>query len=526
MKRKIYTLTIFLLLFLVSTYAQKIDTVAIVDYVKKYKEIAISEMNRTGIPASITLAQGVHESGFGKSYLAQNTNNHFGIKCKQDWTGKTFKYTDDAPNECFRVYDNVEDSYKDHSDFLKNRERYASLFQLEKNDYKGWSYGLKKAGYATNPKYPAILIKLIEDFELYKFDNNETPTYLQATSNEVKIEKEEKPHHHQKPIKEKEEETTPTKKTETFIINENKTNASVTKLSNKKITQINKCDAIKIYPSKGETLDLVATTFKKEKTNLLAYNDINNATTLKDGDIIFLEKKKKSNKEKTYKVKQEDNMWSISQKKGIQLASLLKINKLVANEEPATKQVISLKKKIKEKPTLRTIATSTEIQKPDEIKPVEKQKMKNEAAETSHNENIVRARDTIYPPLEKTTDKIFSTDSNTVLGWENSTNLLEKNNAKVYTEKIDTVTKITLPNTPARSTSVFERGNETTPTVYPKTIDYSTLPKTEGNLHTVIKGDTLYNISKRYNISLEQLKEWNNLNDANIKLGQVLKIQP
>src|SRR4051812_10047034 len=149
-----------------AAFAQRVDTIATRAYIQQYKDVAISEMHRSGIPASITLAQGIHESGLGKSYLAQNTNNHFGIKCHENWTGKTFKYTDDAPDECFRVYDNPADSYRDHSDFLKNRPRYAPLFQLDATDYKGWAYGLKKSGYATNPKYPDILIKTNEDFQL------------------------------------------------------------------------------------------------------------------------------------------------------------------------------------------------------------------------------------------------------------------------------------------------------------------------------------------------------------------------
>ncbi len=139
-------------------------------YVKKYSQMAVQEMIRSGVPASITLAQGMLESGNGLSKLATKGNNHFGIKCHKGWEGKSMRQDDDARNECFRVYPSVADSYKDHSDFLRYRDRYKFLFDLERTDYKGWAYGLKKAGYATDPNYPAKLIKYIEDYNLSRFD--------------------------------------------------------------------------------------------------------------------------------------------------------------------------------------------------------------------------------------------------------------------------------------------------------------------------------------------------------------------
>jgi hypothetical protein len=139
-------------------------------YARKYKYAAIAEMKSHKIPASITLAQGILESGCGESVLAVNTNNHFGIKCHKGWTGETYRYDDDAPQECFRKYASVQDSYEDHSYFLTSRERYSDLFKLKITDYKGWAHGLKKAGYATNPRYAYSLIKIIEDNRLYNYD--------------------------------------------------------------------------------------------------------------------------------------------------------------------------------------------------------------------------------------------------------------------------------------------------------------------------------------------------------------------
>ncbi|WP_026897466.1 glucosaminidase domain-containing protein [Daejeonella oryzae] len=142
------------------------------DYINRYKAIAISEMNKSGIPASITLAQGLLESGNGNSTLAREANNHFGIKCTPEWRGKTVLRDDDKIDDCFRVYSNAEESFRDHSEFLK-RKRYASLFELDKNDYQGWAYGLKQAGYATNPKYPELLISLVQRYNLDQYDRRE-----------------------------------------------------------------------------------------------------------------------------------------------------------------------------------------------------------------------------------------------------------------------------------------------------------------------------------------------------------------
>ncbi|WP_421945543.1 glucosaminidase domain-containing protein [Pedobacter sp.] len=142
-------------------------------YIDEFKAVAIEEMNAFGIPASITLAQGILESGSGNSDLAKYANNHFGIKCTSDWKGKNYFRDDDQKNDCFRVYKDARESFKDHSEFLK-RKRYSALFQLDKNDYKSWALGLKQAGYATNPKYPDLLINMIEKYQLYQYDQSET----------------------------------------------------------------------------------------------------------------------------------------------------------------------------------------------------------------------------------------------------------------------------------------------------------------------------------------------------------------
>ena len=155
------------------------------EYIEQYKGIAIEEMIKSGIPASITLAQGLLESASGNSTLATEANNQFGIKCNVDWTGPTILKDDDAAGECFRVYESAEQSYRDHSQFLK-RARYVSLFQLDRNDYRGWAHGLKKAGYATNPRYAELLIDLIERYELNQYDREEK-TQIAQNQREEKV---------------------------------------------------------------------------------------------------------------------------------------------------------------------------------------------------------------------------------------------------------------------------------------------------------------------------------------------------
>lgn len=514
MKRLRNIFTLFSLLMALTTHAQKKDSSAIVAYIQQYKDIAISEMKRAGIPASITLAQGIHESSFGTSYLSTNTNNHFGIKCKKEWTGKTFKYTDDAPNECFRVYDKVEDSYRDHSDFLRSRSWYNDLFALEITNYKGWSYGLKKAGYATNPKYPEILIKTIEDFELYAFDKGENPSYMQPATTPVVSElvTDEKTVESNDAASNAPKAAVEEKKNP--IVTSVKPAAPITpdfsKKVNKKITKINKVKCVKLY--KGETLELIGNVLHIEKEDLLAYNDLKDDTQIKEGQVIFIQQKKKKNKEGIYKVKAEDNLWSISQKKGVRLAALLKRNKLSEGEEPAPKETIYLKGKAKAKPALR--------EKKDNL-------ITPELKNNSSKETIVRAKDTIYPPVQVPEKSVI--DSNKLLGWESSTKLLEKTGNDTFPGKTEAVKILPPPlqiqvNPLPRSVSVYERGLE--PTIYPAVIDYDNLPKSTTGIHIVVKGDTMFNIAKRYKISVQQLMEWNNLSEQTVKLGQQLKIQP
>ena len=211
------------------------------EYIKKYRDIAVDEMKRYHIPASITLAQGLLESGAGQGTLARKSNNHFGIKCGGDWRGKTVKHDDDARNECFRVYKNAKDSYRDHSKFLAGKQRYAALFRLKITDYKGWAHGLKKAGYATNPRYAYQLIDIIERYDLYKYDKKGGLKWMK-----------ENPFPH-----------------EPFIAN----------------------GLLYIKVQEGATWKSISKEFDISKRKLRKYNDLYKGYELQEGDILYLEKK-------------------------------------------------------------------------------------------------------------------------------------------------------------------------------------------------------------------------------------------
>ncbi len=298
-------------------------------YIKRFAKIAVEEMHLYKIPASITLGQGLLETADGQSELAQNANNHFGIKCKENWTGETYRYTDDAYMECFRKYSNAEDSYRDHSQFLLTRKHYASLFLLDKNDYKGWAYGLKKAGYATNPKYPQILIGKIERYNLQNFDKlsvEEVENYLDSIY----------PH-----LKDNTVNTIPTvieNKPKPKIVSEQTEIPTYERIKNHKNNNL-----IYIEILSNETLQTVSDKFQIPLEKLKEYNDIDDDTIIQSGQILFLERKKAEGSKRFHIVAKNETMYAISQDEGILLEALYKINKIKKGQEPKIGQVIRLK---------------------------------------------------------------------------------------------------------------------------------------------------------------------------------------
>ena len=259
------------------------------DYIKEYRDVAVEEMERYHIPASITLAQGLLESGAGQGTLARKSNNHFGIKCGGDWRGKTVKHDDDARNECFRVYKNAKESYRDHSKFLAGRSRYAALFKLKITDYKGWAHGLKKAGYATNPRYAYQLIDIIERYDLYKYDKKGGLKWMKENPN---------PH-------------------QPYLAN----------------------GLVYVVAREGDTWRSLSKELDISQRKLRKYNDLYKGYELQDGDIIYLEKKNRK-AQKGYIVhvlRAGESMYSVSQKYGIRLKRLYKMNKM--SPEDAAPQI-------------------------------------------------------------------------------------------------------------------------------------------------------------------------------------------
>lgn len=273
------------------------------DYIDKYSDIAIKEMKRTGVPASITLAQGILESNAGQSVLATKGNNHFGIKCHNDWKGKTMKMDDNAPKECFRVYPNAEASFRDHSDFLRSRDRYKSLFELKQTDYKGWARGLKKAGYATDPGYADKLITIIEDYELYRFDKG------------VKVSV--------KPPLEIEEPKVVQLEPRPGM----KYQESVTFSTARKVYSQNGVPFV--YSEAGETYASIAASNGLFLKELLKFNDHEQELALEPGTMVYLARKKAQGPVGVNKYvveKDGETLRDIAQRFGIRYAALQKLN--------------------------------------------------------------------------------------------------------------------------------------------------------------------------------------------------------
>lgn len=273
------------------------------DYIDKYSDLAIKEMKRTGVPASITLAQGILESNSGQSVLASKGNNHFGIKCHNDWSGKSMKMDDNAPNECFRVYPSAEASFRDHSDFLRSRDRYKSLFELKQTDYKGWARGLKKAGYATDPGYADKLITLIEDYELYRFDKGvkvSVKTPLEVETPKV-IATEPRPGM--------------------------KFQESMSFSTERKVYSQNGVPFV--YAEEGETYSSIAADNGLFLKELLKFNDYDKEVPLEAGTMVYLSRKKAQGPAGVSKYvveKDGETLRDIAQRFGIRYAALQKLN--------------------------------------------------------------------------------------------------------------------------------------------------------------------------------------------------------
>lgn len=280
-----------------------------VDYVEKYKDDAVREMHMYKVPASITLAQGMLESDNGNSALAVYANNHFGIKCHKEWTGDTYTADDDEHNECFRKYPSVYESFVDHSKFLKNRERYASLFTLKLNDYKGWARGLKAAGYATDPRYADRLIDIIERYKLFAYDKEDAIPLVTVNPKNG---------------------------------NSGQT-VTVAGTTRREVFLNNKIKYIIVKP--GDSFMKIAKELDMGVWQLYKYNDLNKNAVLTPGQLLYIQPKKRRSKEEKHLVKPGETMYAISQQYGVKVKYLYKYNNLPVGAQPKAGETLLLKKK-------------------------------------------------------------------------------------------------------------------------------------------------------------------------------------
>ncbi len=292
------------------------------EYIAKYKSDAVRDMKKTGVPASITMAQACLESQDGNSPLAIEANNHFGIKCA-DWNGDTYVQDDDRRNECFRKYKGALESYDDHSNFLRTRPRYAELFLLDATDYKGWAYGLKKAGYATNPQYAGRIIKIIEDFKLYELDRGgELPKEIYEPVASAKPEP---------PVR---------KTTERIFV---PTTDVINPFGGHQVFYTNETPYV--IAKDGDNYRTIADEFEMGEWQILKYNEVSKSTPLDEGEKIYLKPKKRTGDRTFYTLKQGQTLHDVAQEQGVKLRLLLKWNNLSENAEVRPGQRIYLKNK-------------------------------------------------------------------------------------------------------------------------------------------------------------------------------------
>ena len=334
---------VLLLLMPLGLMAQKIT---VEEYIETYKDIAMKEMKDHGIPASITLAQGIIESGAGNSALAREAKNHFGIKCHKGWTGKTYTMDDDAKDECFRKYKKAEDSYRDHSEFLTSRPRYADLFKLDIMDYEGWAKGLKAAGYATNPNYATALINRINMNKLYLYDQlamgeiseKELKRKMEA---EVETPKE-------KPSKTETSPKMPSVSTElelAYSPSDRSVFELVDMTEDKRFIYENNHVRF-VFAKEGETPESIAKEFGIKKKKLCKYNLITRPeeAIFHSGDVIYLEQLGKRNwKAKKHFVETGESLRDIALRFAVRPEKILKKNKLSENDRLHPGQKLKLR---------------------------------------------------------------------------------------------------------------------------------------------------------------------------------------
>ena len=306
--------------------AQKLQTTR--EYINMYSDVAIVEMNKYNIPASIKMAQGILESSSGNSPLAKEAKNHFGIKCKKEWTGPTYIQDDDEKNECFRKYETVLASYEDHSQFLTKNQRYSELFTYDRNDYRSWAHGLKKAGYATNPKYAPLLIKTIEENNLSELDTpGRAPQFREPAAGSERPKTSVSTSTGKKRSKNSEDTDLP--------------DFEVKKQGKRSIFVRN--DVQYVLAKEGDTFSSIAQELDLMEWQLPKYNNLPSSTKLRIGETVYIQPKRRKAQQATHIVKAGEKMQEISQLYAIKLSRLYSLNDIEEGNQPQAGQKLKLR---------------------------------------------------------------------------------------------------------------------------------------------------------------------------------------
>jgi len=513
--------------------AQDSYTERVKKYIDEYGALALSEQRISGIPACITLGQGILETEAGASELMTEANNHFGIKCNSKWVGPTFTHTDDAPDECFKKYTCAAESYHDHSMHLRTNARYQPLFKLSTTDYAAWAVCLKKCGYATNPQYAQRLIKIIEDFKLqeYTYSAMDTNVALYTTQQQMA-----------KPVADSPLVVEANKSVATPSIGDqiaqdiakapavdSTQDLLISDSSGEDTSKVEMVNGMRaFYAHKGEMLLGYAVKYNIRYPKLLENND------LKDGPLpydmyLYLEKKMTTGTHLTHEVAAGENMLLISQKEGIQLKRLAALNLLYPNEEPAVGTVLQLQTQATKRPEAAAAAipahkgnaidmgnadTDTKgdyivINKP--AAPIDTTMSVPEEKTTEITKPVVvdapkppvapvPVRKIKEPPKPKQEAK---SDEDLADLKANLDKVVYADNSKLHAEK---------PVVPAKKEVVNEAV---------KNAPVSGGPK----FYTIKKGETAFSIAKRNNITVDQLYKWNDIDASGIKVGKSIRIK-
>jgi LysM repeat protein len=558
-------------------FAQKSYNEQVLEYIGKFKDLAMLEQQRTGIPASITLAQGIFETAAGYSELCTNASNHFGIKCKNTWTGETYTYTDDAKDECFRKYTSAVHSYRDHSDFLKSNKRYSPLFDLSPTDYAAWAYGLKRCGYATNPEYARKLIKFIEDYKLQEY------TYAALGNDDGIL------------LASSQKNAIPRSRTVSTVVpgenipvndvyvaagnkrandddvyveratpQEEQTNSNVTEY----YVTTTKNGMRGFYGKKGDMLLEYAIKNKIRYAKLLEMNDLPDAP-LEADMFVYLTRKAKAGQAYTHMVENGETMMQISQDEGIQLAQLRLFNHLEKGEEPVAGSVLNLQGATDAPPKVYASSANTNEnsyrktssndgyvtagKKQDAPRQVviddaeEKATTTTTPAAATNNKRVNIADET---PVEETIAYERKQAPQTTLSKKDESKMSALDKLKAHMDKTvyadntkfepkssgnyseKTVTEepeeevVTTParrNNPAAEREVKATEKKKKEAAKKKE-EIKPKAKAKPKTHTVRKGETLFEIAEKYDMTVSQLQKANKLGSKKIQPGMKLKL--